>query len=104
MTHVGPLNGIPVACTLPTLAAAREQLEKWRAFEADYALFSERTDTQLTVHYTRRDDSIAQLRELVATEKQCCAFVEWSINEGGTDLRLIVRGSAFQLAALNVSG
>lgn len=44
MTHIGPLNGLPIACTL-TPAAGKAQVEKWRAFDDDYALETERTDT-----------------------------------------------------------
>lgn len=102
MTHVGPVNGLPIACTLSTLAAAKAQVAKWRAFDADYALETERTDTKLTVHYAKVDDSIRRLEELVATEQICCAFVEWSIDQTQHDLRLIVTGTPFQLAALNV--
>lgn len=102
MTPIGPMNSLPIACTLSDLAAAREQVAKWRAFDADYALRSETTDTKLTIHYAKVDDSTQRLRDLVATEQICCAFVEWSIDETGHDLKLIVTGTPFQLAALNV--
>jgi hypothetical protein len=101
MTHVGPLNGLPIACTL-TPAAGKAQVEKWRAFDEDYALETERTDTRLTIHYAKLDDSTRRLRELVAAESACCAFVDWSIDETHADLRLIVTGTPEQLAALNV--
>lgn len=101
-THLGPLDALPIACTLPTLAAAKEQVAKWQAFDADYALGSEHTDTTLTIHYAKVDDSIQRLRTLVATEQICCAFVRWSIDETSHDLRLIVTGTTFQLASLNV--
>jgi hypothetical protein len=102
MTHNGPFNDAPIACTLPTTAEAKAQVEKWQAFDADYALSSEVTDTQLTVHYAKVEDSIRRLRELVAVERRCCAFVDWDIEDGHNDLRLIARGTPDQLAALNV--
>lgn len=101
MTHVGPLNGLPIACTL-TPAAGKAQVEKWRAFDDDYALETERTDTRLTVRYAKVDDSIRRLRDLVAVESTCCAFVSWSIDETHADLRLIITGTPQRLAALNV--
>lgn len=101
MTHVGPLNGLPIACTL-TPAAGKAQVEKWRAFDEDYALATERTDTRLTIHYAKLDDSTRRLRELVAAESTCCVFVDWSIDETHDDLRLIVTGTPEQLAALKV--
>ncbi|MAB81642.1 hypothetical protein [Microbacterium sp. UBA3394] len=101
MTHIGPLNSLPIACTL-TPSAGKEQIERWRAFDADYALDIEHTDTRLTIHYAKVEDSITRLRELVAAESTCCAFVDWGIEEGHSDLRLVVTGTPEQLAALNV--
>lgn len=57
---------------------------------------------RLTIHYAKLDDSTRRLRELVAAESTCCAFVDWSIDENHADLRLIVTGTPEQLAALNV--
>lgn len=102
MTHVGPFNGLPIACTLPTLAAVKQQVENWHAFEADYALGVDRTETRLTIHYAKVEDSIDRLRDLVAIEEDCCAFVDWSIDDSHQDLRLVVTGTAFQLAGVNV--
>lgn len=101
MTHIGPLNGLPIACTL-TPAAGQAQVEKWRSFNGEYALQTERTDSHLTVHYAKLDDSKRRLRELVAVESTCCAFVDWTIDETHPDLRLVVTGSPEQLAELDV--
>lgn len=98
----GPFRDVPIACTLPTIAEAKAQVEKWQAFDADYALSSERTDSELVIHYAKVDDSINRLRQLVEVEQRCCAFVQWNIDENDSDLRLIARGSEEQLAALNV--
>ncbi len=98
----GPFRDVPIACTLPTIAEARAQVEKWQAFDADYALTSERSDSALIIRYAKVDDSISRLRDLVEVEQRCCAFVDWAIDESSTDLRLIARGSEEQLAALNV--
>ncbi|MBN9607154.1 MULTISPECIES: hypothetical protein [unclassified Microbacterium] len=102
MTHTRPRDEQPIACTLPTLAAAKQQVEKWHAFEADYALNTERTDGSLTIHYAKVEDSVDRLRDLVTIEKACCAFVDWTIDDTLHDLRLIVTGTPFQLAAINV--
>lgn len=98
----GPFRDVPIACTLPTIAEAKAQVEKWQAFDADYALSSERSDSELVIHYAKVDDSISRLRDLVEVEQRCCAFVQWDIDESDNDLRLIARGSEEQLAALNV--
>jgi len=102
MTNARPVDALPIACTLPTLAAAKRQVDRWRAFDADYALDAERKDGRLVVHYAKVRDSIDRLHDLVAIEKDCCAFVDWSIDATGPHLRLVVTGTAFQLAALNV--
>lgn len=73
-----------------------------RGKDEDYALETERTDTRLTIHYAKVDDSTRRLRELVAADSTCCAFVDWSIDETHAHLRLIVTGTPEQIAALNV--
>lgn len=52
MTHIGPLNGLPVACTL-TPVAGKAQVDKWQTFDEEYALKTERTDARLTIHYAK---------------------------------------------------
>ncbi|NLE80547.1 MAG: hypothetical protein GX610_13355 [Rhodococcus sp.] len=101
MTHIGPLNALPIACTLgPNVG--REQVERWRDFDGEYAVGIERTDTQLVVHYRKVEESVQRLRQLVATESDCCSFVDWAIDNTHDDLRLIVTGTPGQLAALHV--
>lgn len=101
MTHIRPLNALPIASTL-TPTAGKSQVERWRAFDEDYALDIGRADTRLTIHCAKVEDSIARLRELVAAESSCCSFVDWRIEEHHLDLRLVVTGTPEQLAALNV--
>ncbi|WP_085369618.1 hypothetical protein [Leifsonia sp. NCR5] len=100
-THVGPLNGLPIACTL-TPASGKAQVEKWHDFDAVYALRVERTDTQLTVRYSKVEDSIRRLRDLVDDESHCCSFVNWTIDDQADDLKLIVTGTPEGLSALSI--
>ncbi|GAB2503742.1 hypothetical protein GCM10027063_48710 [Promicromonospora xylanilytica] len=102
MPNTGPLNQVPIACALPTLDAAKEQVGRWQAFDADYALGHERTETRLTVHYAKVDDSVRRLHDLVAVERTCCGFVDWAVDETRHDLRLVVTGPPSELSALNV--
>lgn len=102
MTHIGPLNGLPIACTL-TPDAGREQLARWQDFDADYALTRDTEAGQLTVHYANNDDSQTRLRELVATESRCCSFVDWRIDDTNHDLRLVIRGTDDAIATLNIA-
>ncbi|WP_210603409.1 hypothetical protein [Brevibacterium oceani] len=101
MNRTGPLGDLPIACTL-TPGAGREQIERWRAFDGEHALDVERTETSLVVHYSRTEDSVRRLRELVAVESSCCSFVDWRVEDDREQLLLVVTGSAEQLAALDV--
>lgn len=101
MTPTGPLNDLPIACTL-TVGAGRDQVERWRAFDADYLMDTDRTETRLVVHYAKVDDSVQRLRALVDLESDCCSFVDWVIDDNQPDLRLVVTGTPEQLATLNL--
>lgn len=101
MTPTGPLNGLPIACTL-TPGAGRDQIERWRAFDDEHALGVERTETRLVVRYARTEASVRRLRELVAVESACCSFVDWRVVDEQVHLRLFVTGTPEQLVALNV--
>lgn len=98
---IGPLAAVPTACTLGP-STGRAQVERWHAFDAQYALSVERDDTRLTVHYAKNTDSIRRLRELVDVERDCCSFVDWEVDAGHDDLRLIVTGTPDLLAALSI--
>ncbi|WP_235671118.1 hypothetical protein [Tomitella fengzijianii] len=100
-SQVGPLDRVPIACAL-TPGAGKEQLARWRSFDDEHLLEVERADARLVVHYAKTDDSAQRLRDLVAIENDCCSFVEWEIDDGPTGLRLIVTGTADQLAALSI--
>jgi len=102
MSTTGPLNGLPIACTL-TPTAGEAQIERWRAFDDDYALGAERTDAELVLRYVKTEGSVARLRELVAGESVCCSFVDWTIDDSEADLRLIVAGAPDELAALTIT-
>ena len=101
MIPIGPLTEVPLACTL-TPDAGRKQVQRWRAFDREHALQREESPTVLTVHYARTPDAVETLRELVDAESACCSFVDWRIEDDGTDLRLVVSGSPDQLAALSI--
>lgn len=101
MGHIGPQQGLPIACTL-TPDAGRAQVEKWRAFNAEYSLGVDRSDDELVVRYEKTDESERRLRKLVAAENSCCSFVDWVIDGNQSELGLIVTGTPGQLAALGI--
>lgn len=99
--HIGPLGDVPITCTL-TPNAGEEQVKRWKAFDDDYLLNVERTETMLVVHYAKTEESSRRLRELVAVESACCSFVDWRVEDEHEDLRLKVTGAPEKLAALSV--
>lgn len=98
---VGPLPGLPIACTL-TPNAGKDQLARWRAFDDVHRLEVERGEVRLVVHYAKTDDSARRLRDLVATESACCSFVDWQIDDDHADLRRVVTGTPDQLTTLSL--
>jgi hypothetical protein len=100
-TLQGLPNAVPIACTLAP-DAGEEQVERWRAFDDDHLLDVERGDARIILHYAKADDSVRRLHDLVAVESACCSFVDWVIDESHADLRLVVTGTAEQLAALDI--
>lgn len=101
LAHAGPFGELPIACTLAP-SVGREQIERWQELEDQCALGAVRTDSELVVHYTRTDDSVRRLRDLVEVERDCCSFVDWAIDDSQGELRLVVTGTPDQLAALRV--
>ena len=95
------MESLAATCTLSP-DAGQERLAQWRAFHADYALEISRFPGVLSVTYARNDDSLARLRTLVAAERVCCSFLDWSIDDWTRHLVLTVRGDEVQLASLNL--
>ncbi|MFC4245017.1 cation transporter [Gryllotalpicola reticulitermitis] len=89
------------ACALPA-EERQERQAQWRAFEDEYELDVERSETSLVIHYAKVEDSVTRLRALVDSERDCCAFAQWSVDDSRHDLQLAVTGPAGQLRALNV--
>lgn len=90
---------MPPACIL-TASNAAAQTARWRKFNADYLLETDRGPGVLTAHYVKIDDSVARLDELVRSEQTCCAFAQWSIDENHHHLRLTVTADDDALAPL----
>jgi hypothetical protein len=97
----GPLADVPIACSL-SHTEGRNQVNRWRAFDADYALSRDEHDGELIMHYAKNADSEMWLAELVAVESECCSFVDRSIDDSDRDLRRMVRGSQDGIAALSI--
>ncbi len=86
---------IPVSCTLEP-SALPERLASWRALQGE--LRSSRSgDGRLEAEFA--ESAGPELQRLVAAERSCCAWADWSVD--GTTL--VVRGPVEGVAALAVA-
>jgi hypothetical protein len=90
---------LPIACTLD-LATGAAKVEAWRLFGAEYRRRVARTSGSVVVHYANLPGARDRLAALVETERECCAFVDWRIDDASEELRLIVTGDDFALSTL----
>jgi hypothetical protein len=82
---------IPVACTLSPLAAS-ERLEEWRAFFARWHAVGGRTEAHtLRVRLDASRRAREEAADLARREKACCAFFEFSIEDGAESHWVIVQ-------------
>lgn len=90
---------LPIACTL-TPSAGAAQLAAWRAFNTDHLIAVERHAASTVATYANDVDTRARLEALVAAERTCCAFVEWSLEATGDALRVTATGAPDAVASL----
>lgn len=75
----------PIACELEG-DALRARWERWRALVARAGAGAADVPGGLQLRF--RPEAAAELDELVAAERGCCAWAEWSIEGGGDELVL----------------
>jgi hypothetical protein len=89
---------LPLACTLDgTDGAAR--LRRWRGL-ADARRRVQRTPDQLVVRFESRGGVHEELEALVAAERECCAFAEWSVTRDAEHVVLCIRSDARGIDAI----
>lgn len=94
---------VPVACTLDG-GAAKERVGRWRAILDSHGSDKQLVDDTLTLRFRRDGDAERELADLVAAERECCAFVGWQLDVDRDDLVLLITGAPDDLAALNFVG
>ena len=82
------MRALPLACSLQG-AELRERAERWRDV-ADRGLRSSRKeDGAVVLSFARQEGLEAELRELIELERECCAFLELTLEDrAGLDLRI----------------
>ena len=87
---------VPIACSL-TEAAARAQLEEWRALLASAVAATERVSpSELSFRLKEDLGQLEAVVRLAQREKACCAFFDFSIlvDAGAVALRVSVPADA----------
>jgi hypothetical protein len=89
-----------IACTLRA-DALREQAGRWRRLQDAAGL--ERIETRDGLRLGFRDEPAveAELRGLVAVERECCAWARWEIRREGDVLALDITSAGAGIAALH---
>lgn len=89
-----------IACTLsPTALAARR--ERWERLIAGSGLAREAAPDGLRLRFRADPGAAAELRELAAAERDCCAWADWSVETGDGEVTLVVRTARDGVAALH---
>jgi hypothetical protein len=88
-------GSVPVACTLGPGDMGR-RAARWQALARHSLLHAARTDRGLRLVFRAGPEAAGELRELVALERDCCAFAVWSLDESGSEFTLDVTGDGDQ--------
>jgi hypothetical protein len=71
---------LPIACTLVP-GDGPERLRRWRALAARGRQVARLNHNVLEVRYSLEPSVWSELQELAAAERQCCAFVTWTVSQ-----------------------
>jgi len=78
---------LPMACTLGSTALQRRLA--WIRRVTDRSLLSCRLDGTV-LRLTYRDDALTDLEEIVAQERECCAFMRYSLEPASGVVKLTI--------------
>ena len=89
-----------IACSLsPTALASRR--ERWRRLIGGSGIGRDETPDGLRLRFRADPGAAADLAELAAAERDCCAWAEWSVEPRTGEIALVVRSSGTGVAALH---
>src|SRR6202046_1442263 len=87
-----------VTCTLAS-GDLTGRAARWAALTARSLVRAARTDRGLRLVFRADAGAASELSDLVALERECCAFGAWSVHETGTGPPLDVTGDGDQAVA-----
>jgi hypothetical protein len=91
--------GAPVACALGA-ADLSAQAERWRRLIAHAGIARLDAPNGLRIEFRADGAAAEELRGLVAIEKECCAWAQWSVGVAPGYLTLDVTSSGDGIAAI----
>lgn len=78
---------LPVACTLGS--AALDRRLAWIRRVTEHSLLSHRLDAKV-LRLTYRGDALPDIEQIVAQERECCAFMRYSLESSPGEVRLTI--------------
>jgi len=81
----------PVACTLGAGDMAR-RAARWEALTERFLVRTATTRRGVRLVFAADPGVAAELSSLIALERDCCPFANWSVHEHGAELALEVTG------------
>jgi hypothetical protein len=88
----------PIACSLGRDDLAARQV-RWHQLGAHAALEVVSTERGLRLVFRRDPGVEAELRELAALERECCAFADWTVSAADGSVMLEVSGASEEAIA-----
>lgn len=88
---------IPIACSLQGDAYA-DRLDRWKLLLGDAATVRARIPNGVEIHFAER--AAQALADLVAAERECCAWAGWALSTAQG--ALVLRATAPDLAGADV--
>ncbi len=86
-------DAIPIACSLGQDDLADRQ-RRWHALAGRAMIDRARTGNGLRMRFRDEPGVEAELRDLAALERDCCAFADWVVHADSGTLALDVRGKS----------
>lgn len=92
----GQDTALAIACTLAA-GDFKERVEGIRDLARRSLITSERKPLELSLTYV--PEALAEVEQLVAKEAECCAFLDFTVNQDGGAVRLTITAPVDALAA-----
>jgi MerR family transcriptional regulator, copper efflux regulator len=89
-----------IACTLSSADLASRR-ERWDRLITDAGLAREPLPDGIRLRFRADPGAVAELRELAAAERECCAWADWAVEPGDGEMSLLIRSAAGGVAALH---